>query len=308
MVSLVLDSDIFVNSSPCKIYEDKLGDTVPKSLSRNYETVIFNCSESNERHPLDFSRDRKMNTLDWDGPRMDLMLTANFTGLLLQQWRGQKLPRFMPDSLRVYICLTSDFKSALMSTPPTLLRAGVHLAGEARITARQRLKAAPLSTFGLFDVSISLLVQLAIHYFNHNHRFLNEKTLETFPIAEVPVLDSDPFADDMGRNISTLRVTYPYPSAPLEWTIIQDTRTKSIISGFAQVGGLGSMMSFFFIVLFGKSLLGIMYRESFCATYIRMPGCLLTKAPSRRMIFSRLQITYTIRDYSQFGLHESKNI
>jgi hypothetical protein len=163
MVSLMLDSAIFVNNAPCKYHEDKLGDMVPESLSRSHETVIFSCPVFNETYRSDFSAiDRDKNTLGWDGPQTDLVLTANFTGLPLQQWRGQKLPRFMLDSLWVYVCLTSTFKNALRSTRPTILRAGVHLVGEVRTTVRQRLKASPLSTFGLFDVSRPFLVQLFI--------------------------------------------------------------------------------------------------------------------------------------------------
>jgi hypothetical protein len=143
-------------------------EAVPEPLKSSFETVVFNCSSESRRRGLlgdqgtygEYRADAEnMKYLVWQGPKIDLVLTVNFTGLLSWQWRGPMLPRPVPDSLplRVYLSLTSNIKNALMSTRPTLLGAGSHLVAEARITLRQRLKSSVLSTFGLY-VSVPLLV------------------------------------------------------------------------------------------------------------------------------------------------------
>jgi hypothetical protein len=90
-------------------------------------------------------------------------------------------------------------------------------------------------------------------------------------IADIPYtvpdsrIDHPLFRDlpsySVGTNISTLRIASQID--PREWTVIQDYRDKSILGGIAAVGGLGSFLSVFFVIWFGGSLFGIIFRKSF---------------------------------------------
>jgi hypothetical protein len=127
------------------------------------------------------------------------------------------------------------------------------------------------------------------------------------PVSNPDWLADDPwfkFSYGTGPNISTLRITYP--NAPFEWTIIQDYRTKSVIGGFAQVGGLGSILSIGFVILFGNSLLGIMYCKSVSCGCIL--ACLFAHEGAAQLHNSRLEITDPIRHPSQSAILESKTL
>lgn len=90
-------------------------------------------------------------------------------------------------------------------------------------------------------------------------------------IADIPYTVPDPRIDhprfressaySVGTDISTLRIASQID--PREWTVIQDYRNKSILGGIAAVGGLGSFLSVFFVIWFGGSLFGIIFRKSF---------------------------------------------
>jgi hypothetical protein len=89
-------------------------------------------------------------------------------------------------------------------------------------------------------------------------------------IADIPYTAPEPWANSTlftfkngsfptGPDISTLRIACQDDSR--EWTVIQDYRSKSIMGGIAAVGGLGSFLSVLFLIWFGNSLLGIVYRK-----------------------------------------------
>ena len=88
-------------------------------------------------------------------------------------------------------------------------------------------------------------------------------------IADIPYTGPEPGVNDprfrlrvpTGTDAATLRIACQ--SDPREWTVIQDYRNKSILGGIAALGGLGAFLSIFFVIWFGNSLLGIVYRKSF---------------------------------------------
>lgn len=85
-------------------------------------------------------------------------------------------------------------------------------------------------------------------------------------IARMSYTAPDPLATGTpdyptGPKVSTFRIT-SMPQVEFEFTIIQDYRTKSVLNGFSGIGGLGSLSSFF-VILFGNTLLGIVYRTLF---------------------------------------------
>ncbi|RXW22826.1 hypothetical protein EST38_g3006 [Candolleomyces aberdarensis] len=168
----------------------------------------------------------------------DLKLTVNFTELLNpNEQPGEHGTE--SDSLLVYVTLTNNTDDAVASTTPIHLLPGTNIVGITDTIVRQRLTAAHLSTLGFLDVYDTFLIT---------------KLAYTLPEPLAAVSSDYP----TGPMISTIRII----STPLEaeWLILQDYRTKSILGGFAEVGGLGSFLSVIFVVLFGNTLLGIAHR------------------------------------------------
>ncbi len=64
-----------------------------------------------------------------------------------------------------------------------------------------------------------------------------------------------------GANISTLRVWTPLVLGYIQTVLIQDYRDASVVTGFSAVGGLWTSLSGIFTLLFGASMLHILYGE-----------------------------------------------
>ncbi len=66
-------------------------------------------------------------------------------------------------------------------------------------------------------------------------------------------------------DIATIRIISQTDTT--EWRIIQDYRDKSALSGFASVGGLWSFLGGIFAVIFGTSILQIVFGMNFYLFY-----------------------------------------
>jgi hypothetical protein len=71
---------------------------------------------------------------------------------------------------------------------------------------------------------------------------------------------------DRSANISTLRLFKLDNWA--DTRVIQDYRMNSVIAGFADVGGLWTSLSGIFTVIFGASLLHVLYGKLFHPSFI----------------------------------------
>jgi len=60
-----------------------------------------------------------------------------------------------------------------------------------------------------------------------------------------------------GSEVATIRITPQ--NDPSEWKIIRDYRDKSVLKGFASVGGLWAALGGIFAVLFGSSIIRIIF-------------------------------------------------
>lgn len=63
-------------------------------------------------------------------------------------------------------------------------------------------------------------------------------------------------------GISTLRVLLQYDD--VFWTVIRDYTDKSVLNGFASVGGLWTFLSGIFTIVFGISLLRMLFGAGVC--------------------------------------------
>ncbi|KAJ2923916.1 hypothetical protein H1R20_g13178, partial [Candolleomyces eurysporus] len=236
---------VFASGPPCVLvdldyrYGEATTRFIPVGLDWQVQAVIFNCpprmdSHQNLSDSYTFFSERP---LTWP----DIKVTVNFTELLN--------PTDQPgdhgieyDSLKIYLALTNKIDD---ETASTLLIPGTNLVGVPDLMVRQRLK--------------SLNVKLTIG------SELIQKIYDTFLIARMAYTTPDPLAAispdyPTGPNVSTFRIVSTTFSG--EWTTIQDYRTKSVMGGFAEVGGLGTFLSIVFVVLFGNSLLGIVYPKA----------------------------------------------
>ena len=79
-------------------------------------------------------------------------------------------------------------------------------------------------------------------------------------VAELVALAPDPSPlIPRDENIGTLRIFGQ--NDPSEWTFKQDSREKSVWGGFAAVGGFWTIMNGVFGIMFGSSLLLIVFGE-----------------------------------------------
>ncbi|KAJ2931019.1 hypothetical protein H1R20_g6097, partial [Candolleomyces eurysporus] len=208
----------------CEIIE-ATQDMLPKYVNLEYvEVVIFHCPP---RVPIPPDQAYSFHPLSHDraNTRPNLFLKANFTGLMAPGVFPNTRADMIFDSLKVYLALTNNTEDALLTTRPIPLLPGSNLVGVADLM--------------LYD---------------------------TFMIADIPYTGPEPGVNDprfrlrvpTGTDVATLRIACQ--SDPREWTVIQDYRNKSILGGIAALGGLGAFLSIFFVIWFGNSLLGIVYR------------------------------------------------
>ena len=67
--------------------------------------------------------------------------------------------------------------------------------------------------------------------------------------------------DELDLNISSIALTLQNVNG--EWDLIQDYRSKSVLSGLSATGGFGSLLSTILVMFLGMSLLGAVLRTSF---------------------------------------------
>ena len=68
-----------------------------------------------------------------------------------------------------------------------------------------------------------------------------------------------------GLNVATLGFTLQNIQGG--WTVLQDYRSKSVLSGLSATGGLGSLLSTVLVMFLGMSLLGAVLRTSLVASF-----------------------------------------
>ena len=74
-----------------------------------------------------------------------------------------------------------------------------------------------------------------------------------WPDPETSVSPSIPRSTD----VASIRIIPPFDRS--EWRIIRDLRNKSVLSGFSSVGGLWTALAGVFAVLFGSSILRVIF-------------------------------------------------
>ena len=72
----------------------------------------------------------------------------------------------------------------------------------------------------------------------------------------------DPLASEspliqQGRNVSTFRVIMQYDLS--ESRMLQDYRSRSVLQGFSQVGGLWTFLTGVFTAIFGSTIIWIIF-------------------------------------------------
>ncbi|KAJ2913764.1 hypothetical protein MD484_g6653, partial [Candolleomyces efflorescens] len=202
-------------------------DMLPSNINAKYfEVIVFHCPPRVDVPP---DQAYSFHSLSYNrtDTRPNLFLRANFTGLMGPGHTPNAYPDMIWDAMKVYLALTNNTEDALLTTRPTPLFPGNNLVG--------------LADLMLYDTFMIADIPSTVHDSRVDH----------------PLFRDSP-SYSVGTNISTLRIASQID--PREWTVIQDYRNKSVLGGIAAVGGLGSFLSIFFVVWFGGSLFGIIFR------------------------------------------------
>jgi hypothetical protein len=70
--------------------------------------------------------------------------------------------------------------------------------------------------------------------------------------------------EELDLNVSSIALTLQNVNG--EWDLIQDYRSKSVLSGLSATGGLGSLLSTILVMFLGMSLLGAVLRTLLAAS------------------------------------------
>ncbi|KAF5315033.1 hypothetical protein D9619_007477 [Psilocybe cf. subviscida] len=163
----------------------------------------------------------------------DLLININFT--MLAPGTPMANPTSIQKASHVVIGLsnsTDSVKNIIQRTIPFALIQGVNLAASIIPDIRQIYSNPALAAFGIFQMT-SL--------------FWESRIMATYP---------DPLVA-FNKDVSTLRLFWQDNWS--ETRIIQDYRESSVIAGFANVGGLWTTLSGIFAIIFGASMLQILY-------------------------------------------------
>ncbi|KIJ93337.1 hypothetical protein K443DRAFT_646228 [Laccaria amethystina LaAM-08-1] len=158
----------------------------------------------------------------------ELLITLNFTGMGLQV---STMGDLSTDSVQIIIGLTNDTRTVFERTVGTTIIPGVNLFGVMTWDFRQLLKRPHLSAFGsLFD------------------------SYETIAVSRMLSVYPDPLASEspliqQGRDVSSFRVKIQ--SDLSESKVLQEYRSRSVLQGFSQVGGLWTFLTGVFAAIFG---------------------------------------------------------
>ncbi|KAF8170386.1 hypothetical protein BJ912DRAFT_997456 [Pholiota molesta] len=165
----------------------------------------------------------------------DLLVTVNFTTLGIATDTITDIPS---NSVQVMVAMTNRTIDVMSMTVPTTLIPGVNLVGIASMEIHRKFKNPGLSWFGLFESMQSTVIA---------------QINQVFPDPQAgisPMIIRSP-------EIATIRVSKQ--AVVTQWTIIQDSKDKSFFNGLSQTGGLWTFLSGVFAVVFGGSLMRILF-------------------------------------------------
>ncbi|KAF9534056.1 hypothetical protein CPB83DRAFT_845022 [Crepidotus variabilis] len=191
-------------------------------------TVAFNCTSTTRNSNL-------FDTKTWGSYQAyihpDFLVAVNFSQLSIPLELGETGPE---NFVHVRLGMTDDTGLILQNSPPTTMIPGVNLVGMADIVVRQQLGS------------------------NLGSLFMD--TLKTFLLADIIHVWADPRPVSSslmvtGADVATIRVRAQASTS--QWKVLQDSRDKTVLKGFSDVGGLWTALGGIFAFLFGSSLMKV---------------------------------------------------
>jgi hypothetical protein len=115
------------------------------------------------------------------------------------------------------------------------------------------------SKVGVFDIRPLRCKYYTVYFCKTDlFYFLSWQSYDTFLVSEISHVISDPSPFiTRSPDVATIRIVFQVN--PSLWTIVQDSREKSVLKGFSSVGGLWTALCGIFAVLFGSSILRVMF-------------------------------------------------
>jgi len=199
--------------------------------------------------------------LDRDA-RPDLLISIDYTKIGLPR---DDIISTTNNSVEVYIGLMNDAFTTVYWTLPTTIPPGVNLMGTLSLELWQLYKNVPVAALRIFSVcstfsfKCSMVPDSYFLYFclQQSNIIMISQVLNVFtnPKAGISLLIP------CSLNASTFQVFVQ--DDPSEWITILDERDESVLSGLSRIGGLWAFLGGVFTVLFGTSLLCILFGKVF---------------------------------------------
>ncbi|KAF9482411.1 hypothetical protein BDN70DRAFT_930098 [Pholiota conissans] len=215
-----------------------LGLAVNVHALRNSDTLIPDCThlaseyqESDDYMAIHY----QCPVLDTEDSVPDLLVTVNFSALGIPIDTITDVPK---NSVQVMVANTNKTDNVVLMTIPTTLMPGVNLIGLIYSEIYQVFTDPGLSLSGLFDSTQSIIIGQMVNVFQDPQAGIS------------PLIVRSP-------EIATIRLIPQFDHSL--WKVTQDSRTKSVLNGLSQAGGLWTFLSGIFAVFFGSSLMHILF-------------------------------------------------
>jgi hypothetical protein len=98
---------------------------------------------------------------------------------------------------------------------------------------------------------------------------------EYFLVSDIGLLfpdpDTSPASSNMARSPDVANIRILSPNDFSSWSLIQDYRERSVLKGFAVVGGLWTFLCGVFAMVFGPSLLHLLFGTALLWSFMLDP-------------------------------------
>jgi len=206
-------------------------------------------------------KDSILPLLDNDA-RPDLLISIDYTKIGLPR---KSFVRTTANSVEVYIGLTNDTDMTVYRTIPTTIPPGVNLMGTLSLEIRQLYTNVGASALGILTVRPPFSLMRLVGPEPPHLTLLCRQQWKTIMISRVLNIFPDPQAGidpHVPRLVNTSTFRVFLQDDPSEWITILDERDESFVNGLSRVGGLWAFFGGVFTILFGSSILRVLFGKA----------------------------------------------
>jgi hypothetical protein len=185
----------------------------------------------------------------------DLLITVDFDALGIT---SEPFDNMRAATVYIFVGLTTSTGDIMSATKATPLVPGLNLYGRVSPELRQNFLKPSMSSINIFTVRDYILPLCSFKERTDARLIVSNQESKSFLVAKMPVLVPDPSTVvPRVNNTATLRLTIDDLFGSL--TVTTESRQQSALSGVANIGGLWTFLNGIFALLFGSSLLFILF-------------------------------------------------